>query len=172
MMQSMPELRLVLSSSPPWKIRPNIQDKARRRFSFCSPSCRNTLLQHPRTRSCMSSSVPLDSRYGVTPFSQLKGLFIQGPIFISFFLAIRNMAEKVPSFQNGGALWFTDLTTPDSMLILPILTARTFWITVECNMQEGLEGNPVAQTMKTYSRILTAIAIPVMMSFLKALFCY
>ncbi|KAM5570154.1 hypothetical protein ABKV19_017254, partial [Rosa sericea] len=49
--------------------------------------CRNTLLQHPRTRSCMSSSVPLDSGYGVTPFSQLKGLFIQGPIFISFFLA-------------------------------------------------------------------------------------
>ncbi|XP_061997481.1 mitochondrial inner membrane protein OXA1-like [Rosa rugosa] len=110
--------------------------------------------------------------YGVTPFSQLKGLFIQGPIFISFFLAIRNMAEKVPSFQNGGALWFTDLTTPDSMLILPILTAMTFWITVECNMQEGLEGNPVAQTMKTYSRILAVIAVPVMMSFPKALFCY
>lgn len=41
------------------------------------------------------------------------------------------MAEKVPSFQSGGALWFTDLTTPDSMLILPILTAMTFWITVE-----------------------------------------
>ncbi|PRQ60185.1 putative membrane insertase OXA1/ALB3/YidC, membrane insertase YidC/Oxa1 [Rosa chinensis] len=110
--------------------------------------------------------------YGVTPFSQLKGLFIQGPIFISFFLAFRNKAEKVPSFQNGGAPWFTDLTTPDSMLILPILTAMTFWITVERNMQEGLEGNPVAQTMKTYSRILAVIAIPVMMSFPKALFCY
>lgn len=41
------------------------------------------------------------------------------------------MAEKVPSFQNGGALWFTDLTTPDSLVILPILTAMTFWITVE-----------------------------------------
>ncbi|KAL6126299.1 hypothetical protein ACLB2K_074350 [Fragaria x ananassa] len=114
----------------------------------------------------------LFNEYGVTPFSQLKGLFIQGPIFISFFLAIRNMAEKVPSFQNGGALWFTDLTTPDSLVILPILTAMTFWITVECNMQEGMEGNPVAQTMKTYSRILAVIAIPVMMSFPKALFCY
>ncbi|PRQ21112.1 hypothetical protein RchiOBHm_Chr7g0235571 [Rosa chinensis] len=34
MMQSMPELRLVPSSSPPWKIRPNIPDKARRRFRF------------------------------------------------------------------------------------------------------------------------------------------
>lgn len=30
-----------------------------------------------------------------------------------------------------------------------------------------MEGNPVAQTMKTYSRILAVIAIPVMMSFPK-----
>lgn len=37
----------------------------------------------------------------------------------------------------------------------------------QCNMQEGLEGNPVAKTMKTYSRILAIIAIPVMMSFPK-----
>lgn len=34
-------------------------------------------------------------------------------------------------------------------------------------MQEGLEGNPIAQTMKNYSRILAAISIPVMMSFPK-----
>ncbi|XP_050385965.1 mitochondrial inner membrane protein OXA1-like [Argentina anserina] len=114
----------------------------------------------------------LFKEYGVTPFSQLQGIIIQGPIFISFFLAIRNMAMKVPSFQNGGALWFTDLTTPDSLVILPILTAMTFWITVEWNMQEGLAGNPVAKTMKTYSRILAVIAIPVMMGIPKALFCY
>lgn len=41
------------------------------------------------------------------------------------------MAEKVPSFRSGGALWFTDLTTPDSLFILPILTSLTFWVTVE-----------------------------------------
>lgn len=99
-------------------------------------------------------------RYGVTPFTPMKGLFIQGPIFISFFLAVRlrsmllyveefyllflyvyhliivylqitNMVEKVPSFKHGGAFWFTDLTTPDSMYIFPVLTALTFWITVE-----------------------------------------
>ncbi|VVA27374.1 PREDICTED: mitochondrial inner membrane [Prunus dulcis] len=87
-------------------------------------------------------------------------------------MQIRNMAEKVPSFQSGGALWFTDLTTPHNLLILPVLTSLTFLITVECNMQEGLEGNPIAQTMKNYSRILAAISVPVMMSFPKALFCY
>ena len=41
------------------------------------------------------------------------------------------MAEKVPSFQTGGVLWFTDLTTPDSLYILPVITALTFLITVE-----------------------------------------
>lgn len=114
----------------------------------------------------------LFDEYGVTPFTPLKGLLIQGPIFISFFLAVRNMAEKVPSLKSGGALWFTDLTTPDSLFILPILTSLTFWVTVECNMQEGLEGNPVAGTMKYFSRILAVVAVPVMITFPKALFCY
>lgn len=97
-------------------------------------------------------------RFGVSPLTPLKGLFIQGPIFVSFFLAvsynllnnillmikwssisllmcsfwqINNMAEKVPSFKSGGAYWFIDLTTPDSFYIFPILTALTFLITVE-----------------------------------------
>ncbi|CAM6023113.1 unnamed protein product [Sphagnum balticum] len=51
------------------------------------------------------------------PFTPLMGSFLQAPIFISFFFAIRNMAEKVPSFKEGGALWFTDLTTPSSFFI-------------------------------------------------------
>jgi YidC/Oxa1 family membrane protein insertase len=41
------------------------------------------------------------------------------------------MAEKVPSFKGGGAYWFVDLTTPDTLYILPVLTALSFLITVE-----------------------------------------
>lgn len=48
------------------------------------------------------------------------------------------MAEKVPSFQTGGALWFTDLTTPDSLYILPVITALTFLITVEVQFHANL----------------------------------
>lgn len=112
------------------------------------------------------------NEYGVTPFTPLKGLFIQGPIFVSFFFAISNMVEKVPSFKGGGALWFTDLTTPDSLYILPVLAALTFLINVEANVQEGLEGNPVAGTMKNFSRILAVLTVPFTMSFPKAIFCY
>eukprot|EP00268_Persea_americana_P027414 TRINITY_DN2679_c0_g3_i1.p1 TRINITY_DN2679_c0_g3~~TRINITY_DN2679_c0_g3_i1.p1 ORF type:complete len:243 (-),score=46.38 TRINITY_DN2679_c0_g3_i1:380-1108(-) len=114
----------------------------------------------------------LFKEHGVTPFTPLKGLFIQGPVFISFFLAISNMVEKVPSFKTGGAFWFTDLTTPDSLYIFPVLTSLTFLLTVELNMQEGMEGNPVAGTMKNFSRILAILTVPFTMNFPKAIFCY
>ncbi|KAL4570687.1 hypothetical protein LXL04_026347 [Taraxacum kok-saghyz] len=110
--------------------------------------------------------------HGVSTFTPLKGLFIQGPVFVSFFLAIQNMVEKVPSFQHGGISWFVDLTTADSFYILPFLTAFSFWITVEFNMQEGLEGNPAANTMKNVSRGFAALTVPLTASFPKALFCY
>lgn len=114
----------------------------------------------------------LFKEYGVSPFTPLKGLFIQGPIFISFFLAISNMAEKVPSFKNGGAFWFTDLSTPDSFYIFPILTGLTFLITVECNAQEGMEGNPAAGTVKLISRGFAVLSVPLTMNFPQAVFCY
>lgn len=114
----------------------------------------------------------LFKEYGVSPLTPLKGLFIQGPIFVSFFLAISNMTEKVPSFKSGGAYWFLDLTTPDSLYILPILMGLTFWITVECNMQEGLEGNPIAGTMKKVSRVFAVASVPLTMGFPNAIFCY
>ncbi|XP_004244633.1 mitochondrial inner membrane protein OXA1-like [Solanum lycopersicum] len=110
--------------------------------------------------------------HGVTPFTPLKGILIQGPVFVSFFMAISNMVEKVPSFKQGGVLWFTDLTVTDSMYIFPVLTALTFWITVECNAQEGLEGNPSAKTIKNVSRAFAALTIPFTAGFPKAVFCY
>ncbi|CAH1420388.1 unnamed protein product [Lactuca virosa] len=58
-------------------------------------------------------------------------LFIQSPVFVSFFLVIENMVEKVTSFQTGGASWFIDLTTADAFYILPLLAAISCWITVE-----------------------------------------
>ncbi|KAI7742459.1 hypothetical protein M8C21_007620 [Ambrosia artemisiifolia] len=112
------------------------------------------------------------SQHGVSTFTPLKGLFIQGPVFLSFFLAIQNMVDKVPSFKTGGTSWFLDLTTADPFYLLPCLTAFSFWITVELNMQEGLEGNPAAKTMKNVSRGFAALTVPLTASFPQALFCY
>ncbi|CAL9776239.1 unnamed protein product [Musa acuminata subsp. burmannicoides] len=114
----------------------------------------------------------LFQKHGITPFTPLKGLLIQGPIFISFFLAISNMVEKVPSFKGGGAFWFIDLTTPDPQYMLPALTGLTFLATAELNMQEGMEGNPMANTMKNFSRVLAFMTVPFTANFPKAIFCY
>lgn len=114
----------------------------------------------------------LFKQYNVTPFTPMKGILIQGPVFISFYLAITNMAANVPSFKEGGALWFQDLSTPDSLYLLPALTALSFLATVELNMQEGLEGNPMANKMKLFSRFIALITVPITMHFPKAIFCY
>ncbi|CAL4912208.1 unnamed protein product [Urochloa decumbens] len=111
-------------------------------------------------------------KHGVTPFTPLKGLFIQGPIFMSFFFAISNMVEKVASLKGGGAYWFTDLTTPDEFFILPVLTSLTFLATVELNMQDGMEGNPMAKTMKKFSRFFGLMFVPFTIGFPKAIFFY
>ncbi|KAK7278696.1 hypothetical protein RJT34_23732 [Clitoria ternatea] len=112
-------------------------------------------------------------RHGVTPFAPLKGLFIKGVIFVSFFLAITNMAEKVPSFKHGGAYWFTDLTTPDALCIFPVLTALSFLIVAEAHMLlEGMEGNPAAGTKKKVCRVFAVLTLPLMMGFPKAIFCF
>ncbi|XP_042010603.1 mitochondrial inner membrane protein OXA1-like [Salvia splendens] len=107
--------------------------------------------------------------YGVTPFTPLKGILVGGPVFFCFCFAINNMAQNVQSFKEGGAFWFTDLTTPDAMYILPVLTALTFCKTVEHNAQQGLEGDPTA---KDSSRVIAVLSIPIIAQFPKAMFCY
>ncbi|XP_047096250.1 mitochondrial inner membrane protein OXA1-like [Lolium rigidum] len=114
----------------------------------------------------------LFKKHGVSPFSPLKGLLIQGPMFMSFFFAINNMVEKVPSLNGGGLSWFTDLTTPDPFYILPVLTGLTFLATVELNLQEGMEGNSMAGKMKTFSRGMAVMTVPFTMNFAKGIFCY
>ncbi|KAH6783423.1 hypothetical protein C2S52_008382 [Perilla frutescens var. hirtella] len=69
----------------------------------------------------------LGNEFGKIP---LLGVTVLIPFVCSFFFAILNMAEKVPSFINGGTLWFTDLTTSD-MIRLPILLGLTMWMNLK-----------------------------------------
>ncbi|KAK4363799.1 hypothetical protein RND71_019040 [Anisodus tanguticus] len=94
------------------------------------------------------------------------------------------MVEKVPSFKQGGVLWFTDLTVPDSDGIARIFGLDEVMEVMgsgcgnsplqkcECNAQEGLEGNPSAKTIKNLSRGFAALTIPFTAGFPKAVFCY
>lgn len=47
--------------------------------------------------------------------------------------------------------------------------SNSFFAVPQCNMQEGMEGNPVASTMKNVSRGLAVLTVPFTMSFPKVI---
>lgn len=73
---------------------------------------------------------------GVNPLSGCLPLLVQMPILIGIFYAIRDYQyAQMPSF-----LWMTDLSLPDPIYALPILSALTTYIqqkqtTTEMNQQ-------------------------------------
>ena len=114
-------------------------------------------------------------------------LIAQAPIFVCFFLAISRMAV-LPSFESGGAAWFTNLAVADPTYALPLLSGATFLATVEVralcacllkcqpdvlpfrnNSQlgavDGMQGNPAANNVKLGMRALAVILVPVTASF-------
>ncbi|VAH17129.1 unnamed protein product [Triticum turgidum subsp. durum] len=73
---------------------------------------------------------PLVRKLGFLPILQ----FIATPYtFVTLYSAISNMVEKVPSLKGGGALWFTDLTTPDALCIFPMITSLFIMLRFEVN---------------------------------------
>ncbi|KAL2629522.1 hypothetical protein R1flu_014208 [Riccia fluitans] len=114
----------------------------------------------------------LFQEHKTSPLSPILGAFVQAPIFMCFFFAIRNMAERVESFKEGGALWFTDLSTPDSLFIMPVLSGAMFLLTVELGATDGMQGQPMLGKMKMFLRGLAILLVPLTANFPKALFCY
>ena len=127
-------------------------------------------------------------RYDCHPIKSFVPMLAQAPLFISFFLAIQRMA-LLPSFESGGAAWFTNLAVADPMYIMPLLSGATFLATVEVcacfrsaragvaltcsarrvNVQlgavDGMQGNPAANNMKWAMRALAVVLVPVTASF-------
>jgi hypothetical protein len=41
------------------------------------------------------------------------------------------MVQKLPSLKEGGAFWFTDLTTPDALYIFPAIASLSLLLRLE-----------------------------------------
>lgn len=109
-------------------------------------------------------------KYNCNPFKSLLGIFVQAPVFIGFFSALRGFAaHKLPSLAEGGALWFTDLTVADPTYMLPALAGLSFLATVELGAADGMEGQPEAtrKKMKNAMRVV-ALAVPLVSTSLPA----
>jgi YidC/Oxa1 family membrane protein insertase len=98
-------------------------------------------------------------KYNANPLKSMASIFVQAPLLIGFFSALRGLAAaKVPSMVEGGTLWFQDLTVADPTYALPIISAASFLLMVELNAADGMEG----QTDKMRSRfknIMRGVAV-------------
>ncbi|GES77086.1 mitochondrial inner membrane protein OXA1L [Rhizophagus clarus] len=91
-------------------------------------------------QTVMAKSVELKQLYLDNNISVLSPLLplIQMPIFVSFFFALRKMAElPVPGFEQDGILWFKDLSVPDPQSILPFLVSGSFILLLESNIESS-----------------------------------
>ncbi|OQR66620.1 mitochondrial inner membrane protein OXA1L-like [Tropilaelaps mercedesae] len=109
--------------------------------------------------------------------SPLKGFipaFLQAsaPFFISFFFALKGMANlPMESMKVGGLSWFTDLTVPDPLYILPLLTSVTVFAALEVGAETGVKTNQMNR-LRMVLRVIPFAMFPLTMSFPAAVLCY
>jgi YidC/Oxa1 family membrane protein insertase len=70
----------------------------------------------------------------VNPLGGCLPVVIQLPIFLVLYYTIRHF-DKLESFRTGGLLWFTDLTQPDHLFILPVLYVLTMMASQEITIR-------------------------------------
>jgi YidC/Oxa1 family membrane protein insertase len=70
----------------------------------------------------------------VNPLGGCLPVVIQLPIFLVLYYTIRHF-DKLESFRTGGLLWFTDLTQPDHLFILPVLYVLTMMASQELTIR-------------------------------------
>ncbi|XP_055606282.1 mitochondrial inner membrane protein OXA1L [Uranotaenia lowii] len=106
----------------------------------------------------------------------LKSMFVplaQAPIFISFFIGLRQMANTpVESLHTGGLFWFTDLTLCDQFYALPIITSITMFLTIELGTDSARMSAQNMQTVKYVLRAMPLFIFPFTLSFPGAILCY
>ncbi|KAG8509426.1 Mitochondrial inner membrane protein OXA1L [Galemys pyrenaicus] len=96
----------------------------------------------------------------------------QAPIFISFFIALREMANlPVPSLQTGGLLWFQDLTLSDPTYLLPLVVTATMWGVLELGAETGMQSSDI-QWMRNFIRVMPLAVLPITIHFPTAVFVY
>ncbi|XP_030398740.1 mitochondrial inner membrane protein OXA1L isoform X1 [Gopherus evgoodei] len=110
--------------------------------------------------------------HDVNPMRGFLVPLVQAPIFISFFIALREMAAlPVPSMQSGGLAWFVDLTVADPLYVLPLVVTGTMWLILELGAESGVD-NPNLKVMKTVFRVMPLVILPLTISFPTAVFTY
>lgn len=109
----------------------------------------------------------------LNPLKNMLVPLAQAPIFISFFMGLRQMANApVDSMREGGLFWFTDLTVCDQFYALPVLTSITMFLTIELGTDSARMSAPNMQTIKYVLRAMPLFIFPFTINFPGAILCY
>lgn len=99
--------------------------------------------------------------------------FMQLPIFVGFFVGIKEMGDYFPAFKSGGIMWFTDLSAADPTYILPVVNAVTMLAMFEIGMANSTQQNPQqALIMQWTMRAASLAMVPLMISMPNGLFIH
>ncbi|XP_023177132.2 mitochondrial inner membrane protein OXA1L isoform X2 [Drosophila hydei] len=110
---------------------------------------------------------------GVNPLKNMIVPLAQAPLFISFFMGLRQMANTpVESMRDGGLFWFTDLTLADPLYLLPVITSATLYLTIELGTDSARLSAANMSTMKYVLRALPIVIFPFTMNFPAAILTY
>jgi len=112
----------------------------------------------------------LFKKHKVNPFQAMMMPLIQLPLFLSFFFGLQSMGEFFPAFSQGGILWFTDLSSSDPYLILPLYNAASFLLMIEMGA-DGIQTQDQTQ-FKNIMRILAVAMVPLTMHMPTGVFVY
>jgi len=130
-------------------------------------------LQNPMAKAQASFELQdLFKKHNCHPAKALIAPLVQLPLFVSFFLALRQMSYlPMDALKVGGVLWFPDLTAADPYFILPVACAATMLLTIETGAEASM-ANPQMQTMKNVFRGMCFVMIPLTYTFPTAIFLY
>lgn len=109
----------------------------------------------------------------LNPIKNMLVPLAQAPLFVSFFMGLREMANTpVTSMMHGGLFWFTDLTTNDPFYALPLITSCTMLATIELGTDSAKLSSQNMQTMRYVLRALPFVVLPFTVNFPAAILCY
>eukprot|EP00123_Amoebidium_parasiticum_P001219 comp12260_c0_seq1/m.7069 comp12260_c0_seq1/g.7069 ORF comp12260_c0_seq1/g.7069 comp12260_c0_seq1/m.7069 type:complete len:316 (-) comp12260_c0_seq1:938-1885(-) len=91
------------------------------------------------------------------PYQAMLVPWVQLPIWVLFSLALRSMTgfpvwgmdavDPLMGMTTGGALWFTDLTAPDPLMIFPVVTSASALVNLELTSLRRIGQPTLRQTV-------------------------
>ncbi|KXJ81786.1 hypothetical protein RP20_CCG017790 [Aedes albopictus] len=109
----------------------------------------------------------------LNPLKNMLVPLAQAPIFISFFMGLRQMANTpVESMREGGLFWFTDLTVCDQFYALPVITSITMFLTIELGTDSARMSAQNMQMVRYILRAMPLFIFPFTINFPGAILCY